>query len=45
VQSFLFDEYFIASKENFTKIQKFLNAVVKKIVFVFRAKDDCFVGA
>jgi hypothetical protein len=40
-------------KENFTKIQKFKNskiqkfnnAVVEKIVFVFRAKDDCFVGA
>jgi hypothetical protein len=27
------------------KIQKFQNAVVEKIVFVFRAKDDCFVGA
>jgi hypothetical protein len=27
------------------KIQKFENAVVEKIVFVFRAKDDCFVGA
>jgi hypothetical protein len=35
----------LASKENFTKIQKFKNAVVEKIVFVFRAKDDCFVGA
>jgi hypothetical protein len=34
----------LASKENFTKIQKILNAVVEKIVFVFRAKDDCFVG-
>jgi hypothetical protein len=27
------------------KILKFLNAVVEKIVFVFRAKDDCFVDA
>jgi hypothetical protein len=35
----------LASKENFTKIKKFKNAVVEKIVFVFRAKDDCFVGA
>jgi hypothetical protein len=26
-------------------ISKSLKSVVEKIVFVFRAKDDCFVGA
>jgi type IV secretory pathway VirB6-like protein len=43
----IFDKYFsIQGKfHKNLKIQNFLNAVVKKIVFVFRAKDDCFVGA
>jgi type IV secretory pathway VirB6-like protein len=43
----IFDKYFsIQGKfHKNLKIQIFLNAVVKKIVFVFRAKDDCFIGA
>jgi type IV secretory pathway VirB6-like protein len=43
----IFDKYFsIQGKfHKNLKIENFLNAVVKKIVFVFRAKDDCFVGA
>jgi type IV secretory pathway VirB6-like protein len=43
----IFDKYFSIQGKFYknSKIQKFKNAVVEKIVFVFRAKDDCFVGA
>jgi type IV secretory pathway VirB6-like protein len=43
----IFDKYFNIQGKFYknSKIQKFKNAVVEKIVFVFRAKDDCFVGA
>jgi type IV secretory pathway VirB6-like protein len=43
----IFDKYFSTQGKFYKnlKIQKFKNAVIEKIVFVFRAKDDCFVGA
>jgi type IV secretory pathway VirB6-like protein len=43
----IFDKYFSIQGKFYknSKIQKFKNAVVEKIVFVFRVKDDCFVGA
>jgi phosphoribosylamine-glycine ligase len=40
--------YIKASNKNFTKIKKFenfKNTVVEKILFVFRAENDSFVGA
>jgi hypothetical protein len=43
----IFDKYFSTQGKFYKnlKIQKFKNAFIEKIVFVFRARDDCFVGA
>jgi hypothetical protein len=43
----LFHKYFGIQGKFYKNLknQKFSNAVVEKIVFVFRAQDDCFVGA